>query len=139
MTSRLILLIVATLATVAGQSGSKAIVTNLDTAAFHHDKGDPPGSESVFLREDLKTGGMELLVRYPAGHVFAAHWHESNERIMVLEGQLTLTQDTGTTQVNTGGYAFLPAQEVQRMSCSSKTRCTFYLSWDGNPKSHAAK
>jgi quercetin dioxygenase-like cupin family protein len=127
------------LATAAGQSASKAIVTNLDTAKWTSEKGDIAGSGSVMLHADSTTGGMELLVRFPAGHVIAPHWHESNERIIVLEGQLTLRQDSDETALNPGGFAFLPAREIQRLSCSSKTRCTFYLSWDGKPDSHAAK
>jgi quercetin dioxygenase-like cupin family protein len=137
--SVLLMLIMGSLAISAGQPASNAIVTNLDTAKWTHEKGDPPGSESVMLRDDPKTGGMELLVRFPAGHVIAPHWHEANERIIVLEGQLTLRQDTGEISLNPGGFAFLPAREMQRLSCSSKTRCTFYLSWDGKPTSHRAK
>jgi quercetin dioxygenase-like cupin family protein len=134
-----LLLIAGSLAVLAGQSGSNAILTNLATAKWVHGKADPPESESVLLRQDSRTGGMELIVRFPGGHVITPHWHDSNERIIVLEGQLTLRQDSGETSLDTGGFAFLPAQEVQRMSCSSKTRCTFYLSWDGKPDSHAAK
>ena len=126
------------IAVAAGQPAS-AILTNLDTAKWTHDKGDPPGSESVMLRDDPRTGGMELLVRYPAGHVFEPHWHESNERIIVLEGQMSIGQDAGEVALSPGGFAYLPAREIQRLSCSSKTRCTFYLSWDGKPNSHAAK
>ena len=99
-------------------------MTNLDTANWTHDKGAAAGSEGVLLRTDATNGGIDLLVRYPAGHVIAPHYHESNERIIVVEGQLMLRQD---------------AREVQRLSCSSKTRCTFYLSWDGKPQSHPAK
>ena len=123
----------------AGQTGSNAILTNLETAKWSHDKGDPPGSESVMLRMDPQTHGMELLVRFPAGHVIAPHYHESNERIIVLEGRLTFQGESGETSLDAGGYAFLPAREAQRLSCSSKTRCTFYLAWDGAPKSFPAK
>src|SRR5579862_276721 len=112
------LLLWGTLAIAAAQS----VVTNLDTAKWVHEKGGP---ESVVLREDPVTGGMELLARYPSGHVIPPHWHDSNERLIVLEGQLTL----GETILKEGAYAYLPAREVQRISCTSKTRCTFYLSW----------
>ena len=91
------------------------------------------------LHTDRSTGGMDLLVRFPAGHVIAPHFHDSNERVIVVEGQLTLRQDTGDALIDAGGYAFLPARELQRLSCTSKTRCTFYLSWDGKPDSHPAK
>jgi quercetin dioxygenase-like cupin family protein len=116
-----------------------AIVTNLDTANWMSEKGAPAGSEGVLLRTDAATGGMDLLVRFPAGHVIAPHSHESNERIIVLEGQLTLRQEKGDALIKTAGYAFLPAREIQRLSCSSTTRCTFYLSWDGKPASIPAK
>jgi quercetin dioxygenase-like cupin family protein len=115
--------------------GQTASVTNLDTAKWTHDK----ESDSVLLHTDAATGGMELLVRFPGGHVIAPHWHESNERIIVLEGQMTLKQDQGDVVLNPGGYAYLPAKDVQRLSCSSTARCTFYLAWDGKPQSHAVK
>jgi len=115
--------------------GQTAAVTNPNTAKWTHASNDPPGSESVVLREDAKTGGLELLARYPAGHVFKPHWHESNERILLLEGRLSLTEAGGEKILEPGGFAFLPAREVQKMACVSNTRCTFYVSWDGNPAS----
>src|SRR5271155_4663568 len=128
-----LVLFLGSIAAAAGQTPSKAIIVNLDTANWAHEKGAAEDSGGVMLRTDKTTGGMDLLVRFPAGHVIPAHFHDSNERIIVVEGQLTLRQDDGDTLINAGGYAFLPAHEVQRLSCSSKTRCTFYLSWDGKP------
>ena len=90
------------------------------------------GSESVTLREDPQTGAVEMLVRYPAGHVFKPHWHTANERMVLIEGRMSLRQGSGAeTFLEPGGYAFLPAKEVQRTACVSKTRCTFYVYWDG--------
>jgi quercetin dioxygenase-like cupin family protein len=124
---------------VASGQPSDPILTNLDSAKWTHDKRDAPGLESVTLREDAKTRGMEILVRFPTGHVIKPHYHDSNERLIVLEGQLTLKQDSGDTALNSGGFAFLPAHLVQRLSCTSKVRCTAYISWDGKPDSHPAK
>jgi len=126
-------------AAVTAQSDSKAVIVNLATAKWTHDRGAPPETEGVMIRADEKTGGMDILARYPAGHVIAPHFHDSNERIFVAEGQLTLARESGAVHIDTGGFAYLPAQEVQRLSCTSKTRCSFYLSWDGNPASHPAK
>jgi quercetin dioxygenase-like cupin family protein len=121
----------------AGLAMAQPVVTNLGSAKWTHDKGDPPGSESVLLREDAQTGGMELLVRYPAGHVFAPHWHSVNERIVVLEGKLSVKVGTGSESVlEAGGFAFLPAKEVQRLACTSASRCTFYIQWDGKLDNH---
>ena len=128
--------ILASLVIAQAQAPSAAIIANLETAAWTHEKGDPAGIEGVTLRTDPGTGGLDLLVHLPPGHVVAPHWHESNERIHVAEGQLKLHQESGDVFIKPGGFAFLPAREVQRMTCDSKARCTFYLSWDGNPKSH---
>ena len=123
----------------AAQTASQAVLVNLDTANWAKDQGAPADTGGVTLHTDPATGAMDLLVRFPAGHVIAPHFHDSNERVFVVEGQLTLRQDSGDKLINTGGYAFLPAHEVQRLSCTSKSRCTFYLSWDGKPDSHPAK
>src|SRR3954447_15270112 len=117
MNSIRVLLLVAALAVVPGQEPPKAAVTNLETAKWSHDKGDPPGSEGVMLHANESTGALDLLVRFPAGHVIKPHFHESNERIVVVEGQLTLRNEAGASSINASGFAFLPAREVQRLSC----------------------
>jgi quercetin dioxygenase-like cupin family protein len=137
MTLRYLVLTMTIAALAAAESPSKAIVINTGTADWKPEK--LPGAESVLIREDPASGGMDLLVRYPSGHVIAPHFHDSNERIFVAEGQLTLQRESGDARLEVGGYAFLPAGEVQRLSCTSKSRCTFYLSWDGKPRSHPVK
>lgn len=118
---------------------AQAIVVNSSDSKWTHDKGDPPGSESVMLREDAQTGGMELFARYPAGHVFSPHYHSVNERLILIEGRMSLKQGAETKYLEPGGFAYLPAKEVQTMVCVSKTRCTFYVYWDGKLDFHAAK
>ena len=101
-------------------------------------KKEKDGSESIILREDATA--TEYMVRYPAGHVFRPHWHSVNERMLLLEGRLSLRQGDGPeTILDAGGYAFLPAKEVQRTKCVSTTRCTFYVFWDGKLDFHAAQ
>ena len=133
------LLLLATAFIAAAQTAGNAIVVNLDTAHWTHEQGSLAGSEGAMIRVDPVSGAMDLLVRFPPGHVIAPHFHDSNERIFVAEGQLTLRKESADVVLKTGGFAFLPAGEVQRLSCSSTTRCSFYLSWDGKPNSHPAK
>ena len=123
-----------------GTAFAQSVVTNLDDAKWTHDKGDPPGSESVLLREDAHSGGMELLVRFPAGHVIAPHWHSVNERVILAEGKLSVRLGSGPEMLlSPGGFAFLPAKEVQRLACVSTARCTFYIMWDGKLDNHKAQ
>ena len=121
----------AILAVALAQAPAKSTITNLATAAWERDK----DSESVMLHRNESSGAMDLLVRSPPGHVIAPHYHDSNERIIVVEGQLNIESQS----VDPGGFAYLPAREVQRISCGSRSRCTFYLMWDGSNKTYSAK
>jgi quercetin dioxygenase-like cupin family protein len=136
---KLYALLLLAAALLLSQTASKSVIANLSTSKWVHDAGDPPGSENVVLREDPQSGALELLVRYPAGHVFRPHWHSVNERIILLEGRLSLKQDSAETFLDTGGYAYLPARVVQRLSCVSKTPCAFYVYWDGKLDFHSAE
>ena len=109
----------------------------------------------TFIRTPLPglTGGMAIVHVAPqVGAAFTMMTVEldpmgtlsegpTQRLIYVLEGTLTLGEP-GSKQphnLSAGGYAYLPAKELQKLSCSSATRCTFYLAWDGKPQSHPAK
>jgi anti-sigma factor ChrR (cupin superfamily) len=110
---------------------SGVVVVNPGAAKWQVEGG---GSESVILREDAQTGALELFARYPAGHVFAPHWHSVNERMVLVEGRMSVNNTT----LEPGGFAYLPAKQVQTMSCVSTSRCAFYVSWDGHLDFHKA-
>ena len=78
-------------------------------------------------------------MRDPSGHVFAPHWHSANERIVLLEGRLTIQVGELKTELEPAGFALLPAKEVQKLACVSKTRWSFYVYWDGKLDSHCAE
>ncbi len=109
-------------------------LVNVADAKWVHEK---DGSESVTIRED--DTGYEIMVRYPAGHTFAPHWHSVNERILMVEGKLAIGKGADARKLDPGGYAFLPAKEVQNLSCVSASRCTFYILWDGKLDFHRAQ
>ena len=93
------------------------------------------GTESVTIREDDQV--TEYLVRVPAGHAFCPHSHSVSERIVLLQGRLSLQQGKRPeTLLDAGGYAFLPAKEVQHTKCVSASPCTFYVQWDGKLDFH---
>src|SRR5690242_5532814 len=106
------------------EGGGSAIVANPNSVKWVHEARDPEGAESVVLRDDPKTGSLELFARYPAGHVFPPHWHGANEHIVLLEGRLSMQKSQVQTYLEAGGFAFLPAKEVQRLACVSDTRCS---------------
>jgi quercetin dioxygenase-like cupin family protein len=97
------------------QSGANPpVISNQKDAAWAPEAGTP-GADGALLREDPQTGGLELFVHYPAGHVFAPHWHSANERIILLEGAMSIQVGNVHKELQPGGYAFLPAKQAQTM------------------------
>jgi quercetin dioxygenase-like cupin family protein len=126
------------LGALAFAQSTAVVIPDLAAAKWTHDARD--GSDSVFLREDPKTGAMDLLVRYPAGHKLNPHWHSVNERLILLEGKLKVQIGSGPEAViSPGGLFFSPAKETHSITCSSATNCTFYIAWDGKLDTHRAQ
>jgi hypothetical protein len=74
----------------------------------------------------------------PGADVFAPHWHSANERIILIEGTTSIRAGDLHKELQPGGYAFLPAKQVQTMSCGSASRCGFYVYWDAKLDNHKA-
>jgi quercetin dioxygenase-like cupin family protein len=121
----------------AQPSANAPVISNQKDAAFTPESGTS-GADAALLREDPQTGGLELFVRYPAGHVFAPHWHSANERIVLIEGTMSIQVGDIQKELQPGGYAFLPAKQVQTMSCGTASHCGFYVYWDGKLDNHKA-
>ena len=121
---------VIVVAALAAQTVGSPILVEPATAAWEHERFDPPGAESVVLRDDAQTGGTEMLVRYPAGHKFAPHWHSANERMVVVEGTMQVEVNGVAKTLGPGSYAFMPARQLQKETCVSQSRCGFYVFWD---------
>jgi hypothetical protein len=69
---RLILVVAAAGILLGRSSAIQPVVSNQKDLTWAPETGTP-GADGALLREDPQTGGLELLVHYPAGHVFAPH------------------------------------------------------------------
>ena len=106
------------------------VVPDLATAKWEKD-------DSVLVREDARTGAMDLIVRYPAGKTLSRHWHSVTERLVLIEGKVAIKAgDAAETMVLPGGVVIVPPKEVHQLRCVSDTRCTFYIAWDGKLDTH---
>jgi quercetin dioxygenase-like cupin family protein len=115
----------------AGASAQSAAVVVPDLATAKWEKDD-----SVFLREDPKTGAMDLLVRYPGGKKLNAHWHSVTERLVLVEGKITVKVGGVEKTVTPGGVVIVPPKEGHQLACVSESKCTFYIAWDGKLDTH---
>ncbi len=107
-------------------ASGQAIVSNLDTAKWDESGG-------VLLRTDPASGGMDL------ARPISCRTRNSRRTSTIptstslsWKANSPLHQDTGDTPIKTGGFAFLPAKEVQRLSCTSKTQLHIlsFLGWE---------
>ena len=116
---------------VIAQTESNVVMVSPDSAKWQHEASARADVQSVELR-----GETEMLVRYEGGHKFAPHWHSANERMVVIEGTMEVEVDGFKRQLGPGSYAYLPAKKEQKEACISKTRCGFYVFWDGKLDFH---
>lgn len=82
--------------------------------------GDAPpalekGAQMVVLSGDPgKPGPFTIRIKAPAGFKVARHWHPSDERVTVIEGDFSLQMGEGAGEHShtfaPGGYAVLPAR-----------------------------
>src|SRR5258708_4119185 len=105
------------------QNGNRLLMVDPESADWQHERFDPPGAESVLLRDDSATGGTEMLVRYASGYKFEPHWRSANERIVVVEGTMRVEVDGIEKMLGPGSYAWMPARHLQKEACVSETRC----------------
>lgn len=112
-------------------SGDEAVVVNSREANWQHDPDDPPGGESLTLRTDKKTGATEFFAKYPAGYESKPHTHKVNERLLLTSGQMSVETGGKKTVLDAGGFAYVPAGQMHRISCVSAVPCVWYLAWDG--------
>ena len=118
-----------TFAGVAFAQSAAVVVPDLATAKWEKD-------DNVLLREDPKTGAMDLLVRYPAGKKLNAHWHSVTERLVLVEGKIAVNIGGVEKTITPGGVVIVPPKEGHQLACVSDTRCTFYIAWDGKLDTH---
>jgi len=126
-------LLLVAVALCAQTVADQPVIVNAREAKFQHDSDDPPGGESLMLRMDKKTGGMEFFARYPAGYAFKPHQHKSNERFLLLEGTATVDSGGKKTQLQPGGFSYFPAGTMHSHTCGAESKCMWYLMWDGKP------
>lgn len=79
----------------------------------------PPSLEkgaqlTVLSGDPGKTGLYSLRLKMPAGYKIALHWHPTDEHVTVIEGDVTLHMNAGTSEhahtFAPGGYVVLPAR-----------------------------
>ena len=89
------------------------------------------GAEWKVLQDQPLTGGVQALVKFPAGAVEPPHHHSHGHWIYVQDGAKKVENLTRGTQylLSNGMYVYTPSPDVHRVTYLS--RCTFLFVSDG--------
>ena len=79
------------------------------------------------LHQDPDSGAEHYLIRYPAGLKTQSHKHTAAHTIVVLEGRLTVNDQT----VGPGAYCHFPAGEAMVHGPAENDACLFVIIFDG--------
>ncbi len=99
------------------------VLTPLKDAAFAQD-GDVKCLQSALETGNPDTGPSTFLLKAPAGCRVAAHYHSSEEQLIVIRGNvLTGMKGMHSVTLSAGGFAVMPAKAIHWFSCSGKDPC----------------
>ena len=83
------------------------------------------GSEAEILRQ------TDVFFRVPGQYDLPKHWHTSAERMVLVEGRLSVTYDGQPAVVlEPGTYAYGPAKAPHLGRCVSDGPCTLFIAFE---------
>ncbi len=92
----------------------------------------PSGCQIAVLHGDPSKPNADVFLRVPGGYTIPAHSHTSAERMILVEGQLTVTYKGAAAAVLTPGqYAYGPAGLPHDGHCTGRKACTLFIAFEG--------
>lgn len=88
----------------------------------------PKGCEIAVLQGDPSNNNLDVFFKVPADFHIPYHKHTSQERMILVSGTLDVTYDNHEkATINTGSYAFGPAQLPHSAYCHKGDDCVLYI------------
>jgi quercetin dioxygenase-like cupin family protein len=92
----------------------------------------PAGCQITVLHGDPSKPNADVFLRVPGGYVIPSHSHTSPERMILVEGQLTVRYKGAAAEVLTPGkYAYGPAGLPHEARCTGTKPCTLFIAFEG--------
>lgn len=93
--------------------------------------GLPKGCQLAVLQGDPEKPGADIYLRLPPKSKIPAHKHTSSERIVVMQGDITVTYEgLKPMKVRSGTYTYGPAEAVHEAACVSTQPCVLFISFE---------
>ncbi len=92
----------------------------------------PAGCQIAVLHGDPARPNADVFLRVPGGYQIPAHSHTSPERMVLVEGQLTVRyKGTAAELLTPGEYAYGPAKMAHQAACLGDKPCTLFIAFEG--------
>ncbi len=92
----------------------------------------PTGCQIAVLNGDPSKPNADVFLRVPGGYTIPAHSHTSAERMVLVEGQLTVTyKGAAAAALMPGVYAYGPAKLPHAAKCAGIKPCTLFIAFEG--------
>jgi mannose-6-phosphate isomerase-like protein (cupin superfamily) len=94
-------------------------------------EGLPKGCQLAVINGDPAKGGVDAFLKLPAKSKVESHKHTSAERIVALEGEVTVAYGGHKpVTLRRGTYHFIPAEAVHAAVCVSAQPCVLFISFE---------
>ena len=92
----------------------------------------PAGCQIAVLNGDPAKPNADIFLRVPAGYTIPPHAHTSPERMVLVEGQLTVRyQGAPAEHLTLGEYAYGPAGLPHVATWEGAGPCTLFIAFEG--------
>lgn len=92
----------------------------------------PAGCQIAVLNGDPAKPNADVFLRVPGGYTIPPHSHTSPERMVLVEGKLTVRyQGASAEDLTPGEYAYGPAGLPHVATCEGAGPCTLFIAFEG--------
>lgn len=107
---------------------SEVKTVNNKDLIWHHAPEFLPGCTFTVLHGDMSQPNLDVFFKVPANTEVAKHWHNSQERMVLISGEMEVTYEGEQTQLlKMGSYAYGPAKKPHSAKCLDKGPCVLFI------------
>ncbi|QYA26480.1 cupin domain-containing protein [Gramella sp. MT6] len=100
----------------------------------------PNGCQVTVLNGDITLNNADVLFRFEPNTDIPEHWHNSAERMILLQGELEVTYEGEETRIlKEGFYAYGPEKKAHNARCSGGEPCLLFVAFEKPVDAFAGK
>ncbi|GAA4323344.1 hypothetical protein GCM10023115_51980 [Pontixanthobacter gangjinensis] len=91
----------------------------------------PNGCNVAILHGDPAKNNADAVFKFQPGTDIPEHWHNSAERMILIQGEMTVTYEGEATKtLKSGYYAYGPSKKPHKAKCVGNEPCLLYVAFE---------